>query len=179
MGYHIVLLHGGTFSKENWKEVGILDDLCSIPEVSVTALDLTTSANHGDLEMYLTDMETMGLIQRPVVLVTPSASGYSMVDWFINGANTATELPKYVATWVPVAVGSLPSASDAQIVSALGSIPVLAIYGDQDRAGGKLSNRLGSLVNATVVELAGGHPVYLWSPVEFVDTIIKFLGIDG
>lgn len=126
-------------------------------------------------------METLNSLQDdeqflftlPIILVTPSASGYSMVDWIVRG-NVAL-LSNYVSTWVPVATGSLPLASDDQVTSIMEYEPmtfVLAIHGNDDMAGARYSARLERLANATVVELMGGHAVYLQSPVDFVDTIL-------
>ena len=56
-------------------------------------------------------------VSKPVVLVTPSASGYTIVDWLLQG-DTA-EIPSYVHVWVPVATGSLQQATDAQIKAGL------------------------------------------------------------
>jgi len=174
---HIVLLHGASFDKSIWVSTGILEDFCSSGGVSVTALDLPVSAGNEPLRGVLDDLYGDASLQatKPVVLVTPSASGYSMVDWMING--DITQIPEYIQTWIPVAPVSLPSASDEQITAAFSSTPVLAIYGDGDTSGGRLSERLGSVVDATVVELVGGHPAYRDSPVEFVDVILNFIGL--
>jgi hypothetical protein len=174
--HHLVLLHGGTFSKENWKDVGILDQFCATPQVSVTALDLSISADSETLKSLLNSLDaSVDLeISKPVVLVTPSASGKTIVDWIMNG--NASEIPDYIETWVPIATGSLVLASDAQVESLI-PLPVLAINGDQDTAGGKYSQRLATLIGAKAVELKGGHPVYLQSPDEFVQEILVFLGI--
>jgi pimeloyl-ACP methyl ester carboxylesterase len=169
----LVLLHGGSYTKEIWESNGLLDHLCSTPSMSVSALDLSTSAGHDSLQSVLDAMKTANLIDLPVALVTPSASGFTMINWMLS--NDPSQVTSYIATWVPIATGSLTLASDTQVVKTLEGVRVLAIYGDRDTAGGKLSQRLGELVNATVVELVGGHPVYLHSPNEFVDKIVSFL----
>ena len=174
--HHLVLLHGGAYSKEDWKDVGILDQFCATPQVSVTALDLSISADSETLKSLLNSLDASVDLElsKPVVLVTPSASGKTIVDWIMNG--NASEIPDYIETWVPIATGSLVLASDAQIESLI-PLPVLAFNGDQDTAGGKYSQRLATLIGAKAVELKGGHPVYLQSPDEFVQEILVFLGI--
>ena len=118
------------------------------------------------------------ILRLPLVtLVTPSASGWTIVDWLLRGH--ADSIPDYMTTWVPVAVGRLSSTyiTSEQIQAMAGLINVLAIYGDRDTAGGRLSDKLGILIGASVVELPGGHPVYLESPDDFVANILEFIGI--
>ena len=43
---------------------------------------------------------------KPVVLVTPSASGYSMVSWIMDDTvsdDARSEMSQYVKAWIPVA----------------------------------------------------------------------------
>lgn len=175
--HHVILLHGGAYTKEIWVENGILDMFCAVPQVSVTALDLSTAAGHESLQGILNSLDASAEVQisKPVVLITPSASGKTIVDWIING--NATDIPVYIETWVPIATGSLPLASDQQMES-LVPLPILAINGNLDSAGGKYSQRLARLAGAKAVELQGGHPVYNESPDEFVHEVLLFLGID-
>jgi pimeloyl-ACP methyl ester carboxylesterase len=175
--HHLVLLHGASFTKENWNQ-GILDQFCAVPQVSVTPLDLSAYAGNDDLRSILDSLEASSDVQvsKPVVLVTPSASGYTIVDWITNG--DVSLIPEYIETWVPIASGSLSSATDQQVQS-LGDLPVLAIYGNGDSGGVKVSQRLGDLVGATVVELVGGHSVYLDQPDDFVNEVLSFLGINN
>jgi hypothetical protein len=175
--HHIILLHGGAYTKEIWVENGILDMFCAVPQVSVTALDLSTAAGHESLQGILNSLDALAEVQisKPVVLITPSASGKTIVDWIING--NATDIPEYIETWVPIATGSLPLASDQQVESLI-PLPILAINGNLDSAGGKYSQRLARLAGAKAVELQGGHPVYNESPDEFVHEVLLFLGID-
>ena len=178
---HIVLLHGAAFSKEVWVRTGILQQFCNEPTVSVTALDMSF-ATFMQLQTVLEAVTTVTTtataataveVELPVVLVTPSAGGSAVVDWMINNGDIDL-LQEYMNVWIPVAVGSLSSATDAQVQS-IAPIPVLAIYGDEDVSGGRISQRLARLVGATVVELVGGHPAYLQSPNEFVATILEYL----
>jgi hypothetical protein len=175
--HHLVLLHGASFTKENWKTHGILDQFCAIPQLSVTPLDLSAYAGNEDLRNILDSLVASNDVQvsKPVVLVTPSASGYTIVDWIMNG--DVGLIPEYIETWVPIASGSLTQATDEQVKS-LGDLSILAINGDGDSGGVTVSQRLADLVGATVVELVGGHAVYLEQQDEFVDAILLFLGIN-
>ena len=190
--HHIFLLHGASFDRDVWlDDTEILRNFCKVPGLRVSALDLPVSANYQTLQTVIDDVaaqqqaSTSNIIAtKPVVLVTPSASGYSMVSWMLtdNVNGEWMDVPNYIETWVPVAPVALSSASDDQIVGTVGSnnaVPVLAIYGDGDSSGGRLSERLGSVVGATVVELSGGHPVYLQSEDEFVQNILDFIGESG
>jgi hypothetical protein len=136
------------------------------------ALDWWTGANHQDLMETLEALQQDSLLEEELpILVTPSASGFSMVDWMMNG--DVSLLRNYLSTWVPVATGSLPLASDEEVASILGIVSVLAIHGNDDMAGGRYSARLEELAGATVVELVGRHAVYLQSPDDFVQTIVE------
>ena len=187
--HHIFLLHGASFDRDVWlDDTEILRNFCKAPRLRVSALDLPVSANYQTLQTVIDDVAAQQqassstiIATKPVVLVTPSASGYSMVSWMLtdNVNGEWMDVPNYIETWVPVAPVALSSASDDQIVGTVGSnndVPVLAIYGDEDSSGGRLSERLGSVVGATVVELSGGHPVYLQSEDEFVQNILDFIG---
>jgi hypothetical protein len=185
ISHHIVLLHGASFTKEIWTKYGILQQFCSEPTLAVTALDLSFGT-YTQLQAILDDLADKvsssnsnngnggGSTSPKVVLVTPSAGGSSVVDWLING--DVDVLKEQVDVWVPVAVVSLSSASNDQVAS-IAPLPILAIYGDADTGGGRLSQRLATLAGAKVVELDGGHPVYRDSPDEFVATILTFLGL--
>jgi hypothetical protein len=169
---HIVLLHGASFSKEVWMSGDMMEQFCD--QVSTTALDLSVSSGNTVLQSVLNAFQDQGIIQLPVVLVTPSASGWTMYDWMING--DVQLIPDYVATWVPVEAVSITRATDEEITSIRGLVRVLTINGDGD-AGERYSQRLQQLIGATPVSLAGGHAVYLDSPDEFVGAILEFEGI--
>lgn len=182
----VILLHGASFTKEVWlnERHMLFANFCK--DTSVTALDLPVSSGNAPLRAVLDALVQERVISssssetttttRPVVLVTPSASGRTMVDWMMNG--NLQLLPQYVKTWVPVASGSIRDASDSQIASISGLVQVLAIYGDRDSKAGLYQQRLVDLVEgAVLVELEGGHAVYNWSPDEFVQNILEFEGI--
>ena len=164
--------------------------------LKVTAVDLPVSATHDDLMQLLDAMtETEKIIpvsspgsgssqlieSLPVKLVTPSASGKTITDWILNGDNNNSKinlLPTYISTWIPVASNSVDKLSDTQIsqlkdLSSSSSFKIFAIYGDQDMHGKKVSKRLEGIGSATILELSGRHPVYLDSPTEFVEAVIR------
>ena len=176
VGSDILLLHGASFSKENWRRKGILADLCS--SVSVVASDLPVNANWLTLIDTLEKLEARGEIRLPATIVTPSASGYSIVDWIFQ-APSLDDMPKYISTWVPVAPVDVPALSDAQLRSLSGLVDILAIYGSNDNGGAAVSMSLGELADAMVVKLDGGHAVYLKSPEAFADTILDYLNVDS
>lgn len=73
----------------------------------------------------------------------------------------------------------LSKAMDEQVKSltTVDGLSILAIYGNRDKAGKVVSERLKSLAKAKLVELEGGHPCYLDSPDAFVQTVLEFLGM--
>jgi len=194
--HHIFLLHGASFSKKIWSadRTGILDDFCSSPGIRVSALNLPVSANFTELQVAIEEVETVtrtwpGDKIQPVVLVTPSASGWSMVSAMVsdNVGGLWKKVPKFIDVWVPVATGSLERATDKQIAGAVfeNDIPVLAIYGRNDTEGKQLSRRLGMVGQefngtAKVLELErGGHSIYIQRPLAFVREIIDFIIVNS
>ena len=107
----------------------------------------------------------------PVNIITPSASGNTIVDWLSDTA----ELEQYVHKWIPVASPAIAQADKDKLNEIGKSLPILAIHGDQDKAGGRLSNILGTYSHAKVVEIPGKHPCYLDSPDLFVKEVRAFL----
>jgi pimeloyl-ACP methyl ester carboxylesterase len=192
----LVLLHGAAFTKENWKESGILDMFCEINNTedegnsSILALDLPVSADGTELG-YAFDALVLEkvLSGRPATFVTPSASGYAIVSLGEemaksssmknakevtkdDGSSQRNNLTRMVNAWIPVASFAVLSAL-MQYKHA--NIPILAIHGDQDLKGKKVTERLKDTNNAMGVELEGRHPVYLDSPEEFVREVMQFL----
>jgi pimeloyl-ACP methyl ester carboxylesterase len=105
--------------------------------------------------------------------VTPSASGYTIVDWITSGSTD--ELVNYVGYWIPVASPSIKNAEEAALQGLKGRIPILAIYGSKDKGGKVVSERLQGFSDAKVVEIYGGHPCYLDSPDAFIEELLNFL----
>lgn len=185
----ILLLHGAKFTKDNWKESGILDSLCFIGNnnqldrrTRVIAADLQVKADAVALQSAFKALTNGGFLSgEPIVIVTPSASGKSVVSLLESSvsvdATTNTLLEELLNAWVPVASGAVLSINDDNIFSSFKAkhIPVLAINGDKDRMGVKVTETLVAKVGATGIELEGTHPVYLDSPTKFVDTLIDFV----
>ena len=171
----LVLLHGAAFTKEDWKTSGILEKLCHVPKLTVTALDLNHRGNHEDLKKVLDGLRQTKIIatNKPVALVTPSASGYSVVDWITTGS--MDELVQYVGYWIPVASPSIKKADETSLKELKGRLPTLAIYGSKDSGGKLVSERLQSFSGTKTVEIYGGHPCYLDSPDIFIKEVLNFL----
>lgn len=176
---HLVLLHGAAFTKLNWKVSGIMDQFCKVPNLVVSAMDLPVSAGPVELKSLLKAMQGEQLISstHPIALVTPSASGRTMIDWMVQGS--VGEISKFVDKWIPVATVGLSKATDEQVKSlaTVNGLSILAVYGDRDKKGKVVSERLQSLAKAKLVELEGGHPCYLDSPDAFVQTVLEFLEV--
>jgi abhydrolase domain-containing protein 14 len=174
----VVLLHGASFTKENWKNKGILEELCKESKLSVTALDLERSAGHKELKNVLDAMRTQGMIQaeKPVALVTPSASGWTIIDW-ISSDSVESLLP-YVGYWIPVASPAIGSAGEDDLKSLKDRLIILALYGSKDGGGKTVSERLQTLSNAKVVEIEdAGHSCYLDQPDVFIKELLAFLPV--
>ena len=171
----LILLHGASFTKENWKSSGILDKLCQVPKLSVTALDLDSRANHDDLKHTLDSLRNNKIIRKnkPVALVTPSASGYTIVDWI--STSIIESLLIYVGYWIPVACPSVSRAEDAALQGLKDRLKILAIYGSKDDKGKVVSEKLHNLSNAKLVQIEGSHPCYLDSPDDFIRELLDFL----
>jgi hypothetical protein len=165
----LVLLHGASFSKEIWRSKGMLAKICR--HFSVMALDLHTSAGHNELEQVLDAMKEDGLCKLPVSIVTPSASGNTIVDWLSD----MQVMKRYIRKWIPVASPAIALGDKSQLQELGDWLPILAIYGDRDKAGKRLSNILGDWSKANVTEIPGGHPCYLDSPDLFVQLLHDFL----
>ena len=181
----LVLLHGAAFTKEDWKSSGILDKLCEINnnedggDLSITAWDLPVSAT-GDtlIAAYNAMVNEKRLSGNAVTFVTPSASGKALTSLaeIVFEQDAHPQLKLLVKGWIPVASGAVLKTSDEALLKYVhANIPVLAIHGDQDAMGKKVTERLVKLASAKGVELEGRHPVYLDSPDEFVMEVIKFM----
>ena len=185
----LVLLHGAAFTKEDWKSSGILDMLCDINnnedggDLSITAWDLPVSADGYELiGAYNAMVNGKKLSGHPVTFVTPSASGKALttLGTIVHEQDAHQELKLLVKGWIPVASGSVLKVSDKALLKYVhANIPILAIHGDQDDMGKKVTERLVTLTKAKGVELEGHHPVYLDSPDDFVMEVIKFMEENG
>jgi pimeloyl-ACP methyl ester carboxylesterase len=166
----LILLHGTAFTKEDWKNSGILQNFCR--HWSVVALDLSVKANYEQLLHAIRDLSAAGQVTLPFkALVTPSASGFAVISSLQGNLSTLTSL---VQSWIPVACNSLLLVDTSTLIQ-LNGWPIFAIYGDRDLSGKRSSELLKQYSGAIVQELSGRHPCYLDSPLEFVDTINDFL----
>jgi len=173
----LVLLHGAVFTKEDWKSSGILDMLCDVNHLSVSALDLPVSADGQDLGSAFDALTSGNILSgRAATFVSPSASGKALVSLGEMADVGSAELSRMIKAWIPVASGAVLSAPESSLRQyKAAKINILAIHGDQDARGSKVTNRLTDLNDAKGVELPGRHPVYLDSPKEFVREVMQFL----
>ena len=183
--HSLVLLHGSKFTKEDWiqnsssstsKNIISLFHQQFPYSISITAVDLPVKADHNQLVSLLEAMQDKGLISLPVSIVTPSASGFSIVDWIMNDDHDVTnKLPTYIHTWIPVASGSVLRFTNEQLtkIDLLEDFNIFAINGNLDKMGKKVTKKLVKHTSTITksIELKGGHPVYLDSPNEFVNAI--------
>lgn len=172
-GLSLVLLHGAKFTKEDWKASGILEDFCkreAQKKIDFFAVDLSVQADYKDLVNFL---DSVPDISKPVSLVTPSASGKTMVSWAASTTVHET-LPRYIRQWIPVAAVAVNRAPDDDLRK-FSDLPILAVYGDADAPGKASSEKLQSLAGAQVLEQVGRHPCYLDSPKEFVTEVSKYI----
>lgn len=174
----IILLHGAKFTKEDWKRSTILSRLCGASSrLSVTALDLPVSADAQQLQSVLQGLavgEGLILPEGNYVVVTPSASGATIVDWINNG--DIDDLMESVGLWIPIASPAIQKAKEEQLkLLRKQSWPILALYGDQDMPGKKVSERLQNSAGARVKQFPGPHPFYLEIPEYFVRYLLNEL----
>ena len=183
--HSLVLLHGSKFTKEDWIQNSSSSTSKNIISmfhkqfpysISITAVDLPVKADHNQLVSLLEAMQDKGLILLPVSIVTPSASGFSIVDWIMNDDHDVTnKLPTYIHTWIPVASGSVLRFTNEQLtkIDLLEDFHIFAINGNLDKMGKKVTKKLVKHTSTITksIELKGGHPVYLDSPNEFVNAI--------
>ena len=183
--HSLVLLHGSKFTKEDWIQNSSSSTSKNIISmfhkqfpysISITAVDLPVKADHNQLVSLLEAMQDKGLISLPVSIVTPSASGFSIVDWMMKDDQDVTKkLPTYIHTWIPVASGSVLRFTNEQLtkIDLLEDFHIFAINGNLDKMGKKVTKKLVKHTSTITksIELKGGHPVYLDSPNEFVNAI--------
>ena len=172
----IILLHGAKFTKEDWVTSGILERICLHERTSVVAMDLSVRADGKGFRDAVSGLVDEGILSGdPFTVVSPSASGKAIVslgsEVFADGG-----LGSLIKFWVPVASPAVLSANDSDLKTfPKEGIKILAIHGNNDTMGKKVTKKLEDVAGAKGVELSGGHPVYLDSPHEFVETVLTFL----
>jgi hypothetical protein len=176
-----ILLHGAKYTKDDWTSSGIPSEMClkGQPHISVTAVDLSVrSEGVGFRDAFNALVEGKVISGNSIVVISPSASGKAIVSLGSAAAEIGDyeALKKLIKVWIPVASPAVLSVRDDAPLAAfsLARIPVLAINGDQDVMGKKVTKKLESVANAKGVELKGSHAVYLDSPNIFVDTVMDF-----
>ncbi len=196
----VILLHGAAFTKEDWVTSGILEQFClkgSEVDVESTtkesakqsterksfrflALDLSVRADGDGFRNAVESLIQSGALSgNPVAVISPSAGGKAIVSLAENQNN----LKKLISHWIPVASGAVLQVKDDDDnltnFSSVG-VRVLAINGDGDKMGKKVTQKLvKSIEGAKGLELKGGHPCYLDSPNEFVDSVMDFINDGG
>jgi hypothetical protein len=202
----LLLFHGAAFTKQNWKESGILKLLCALKDddgddakapsgarikadgeasssaaLEVFALDLPVSATARDLKALLDAMQRQSMVRLPAdVVVTPSASGRMVVEWDPAQDTALPNFASYASLWMPIASPAVASVKnpERQFPQQLSGVRVVPVYGDQDAAGKRTMTRLaGSVPGSDLVELAGRHPCYLDSPTDFVRLALDQLNV--
>jgi len=157
------------------------------PNLSITAVDLPAKSSPTvcayELAHLFQGLKNEGIISgQPLVIISPSASGKNIVG-LLELSESETEenkaiAPKILGGWIPVGCNSVMQTSD-EVLSQINeySIPTLAIYGDLDTAGRVSSEKLKEVggVNVDVVEMNGGHPVYLDDTDKFINFVIMFM----
>jgi len=181
----LMLLHGAKYTKEDWVTSGILEFFClkGGHKINVVALDLSISADgNGLYDAFNALVGGNVLSGKPVTVISPSASGKSVVDLTLStfGSEDRKNIFRsIISSWIPVASPAVLRVREKNehvfsIFQSMG-IPVLAINGKKDAMGKKVTDMLVHTAGAIPVELKGGHPCYLDSPNEFVDSVLSFL----
>lgn len=166
----VLLLHGGRFSSENWRELGTLDLLAN-QGYRVLAIDLpgfgASEATNMPRERFLASLLPL-LTDQPVVVVSPSMSGSFSFPLLTRRAS-------YVAGFVALA----PVNIEQNLGSLRGNnLPALLIWGQKDKTvpvkeGRQLND---ALVNSRLVVFDGaGHPAYFEQARTFHEELLTFL----
>ncbi len=173
-----VLLHGAKFTKENWVDSGILEEFCIKGSVSAVAIDLSVQSDGDGFQDAIRALVDGGVLSgKPVTVISPSASGKAIVSLGSKAIHNDKILRGLIKFWIPVASPAVLSIKDENVLKSFSAagVQILAINGDKDNMGKKVTKRLETSSKAEGSELSGGHPVYLDSPHEFVDVVLNFV----
>lgn len=150
--------------------------------LSVTALDFPVSSYGSDLQEAFESLTAEHVLSgNPVTILSPSASGKAIISLgemsqYTTSIDKSSILESILKAWIPVASGSvLTTYPEALQEFKNKNVEILAIYGDMDNMGKEATKRLVDVSDARGVELKGRHPVYLDSPEEFVEEVLRFL----
>lgn len=166
----VLLLHGGRFSAETWRQLGTLGRLAAAGYRAV-ALDLPGHGESGPSESpradFLTSLLPL-LADSPVAVVSPSMSGsYSLP--------LLARRPSQVAAFVALAPVGIEE-HRAQLQG--NGVPALLIWGEEDRVIPLAEADLlaQALPHSRKVVLPGaGHACYLDRPDDFHRELVAFL----
>jgi len=199
--YHeFLLLHGATYTKEDWKTSGILDKMCSrSPEdieshayYSVTAVDISVYSDGLILAKAFDALTEGGIISGlPLVIVSPSASGIGVLDLAsipkqpVEISNNEEPLSKKYAhlslletimmAWIPVACYDVNIVKESIFEGFKTHFSVLAIHGSSDVRGKASADRLEQLAGARKLVVGKNHECYLDEPDRFVAAVKSIL----
>ncbi len=168
-GTTVLLLHGGRFSSETWRELGTLEALADA-RLRAVAIDLPGFGGSapGDLERAdVLPRVVQALGVEKVVIVSPSMSGTFSLPFVLDQ-------PASVLGFVPVAPAGLDRHRER-----LGeiSVPTLIFWGSDDAvfplAEGQALSK--SIVGSRLSVFEGAaHPCYLDQPDRFHAELIAF-----
>lgn len=169
-GPPVLLLHGGRYTSQNWRQLGTLELLARKGYRSL-ALDLPgfgdSEASKIPPEQFLASLLPL-LTDQPVVVVSPSMSGSFSFPLL-------TRRPSYVAGLVALAPVGIAENLEKLRGS---SLPTLIVWGEKDEVV-PLRQARGlheALAHSRLVILPGaGHPSYLEQPEAFHRELLQFL----
>lgn len=166
----VLLLHGARYSAETWRRLGTLHLLA---KQGFHALALDLPGYGGSEPSKIADHDLLAqllplLIDRPVVVVSPSMSGRFSLPLIERRAS-------WVAGFVPIA----PAGIDVHAEKLAGSsVPTLIFWGAKDRVvplkKAKVLTKMFTDSRTVVLEGAS-HPCYLDAPIEFHRELLRFL----
>lgn len=169
-GLPVLLLHGGRYTAENWRELGTIEVLARAG-YRVLALDLPgfglSEATEVPRERFLGSLLPL-LTGQPVVVVAPSMSGSFALPLVLKR-------PSYVAGFVPIAPGGLDTVWDE-----LGKMtaPTLIVWGENDETFPvSQAHKLGEILpnSQTLILPGGAHAGYFQQPELFHRELLGFL----
>jgi len=169
-GETVLLLHGGRYSAQTWRELGTLE-LLAREGYRAVALDLPgfgeSEASKEPADRFLASLLPL-IADGPVVVVSPSMSGSFSFPLLVKR-------PSYVLGFVALAPVGIAESLD-QIKGR--DLPALVMWGERDEViPPKASRSLAeALPNSRRLELAGaGHACYLDEPQVFHRELLLFL----
>ncbi|XP_077458261.1 putative protein-lysine deacylase ABHD14B [Stigmatopora argus] len=173
----ILLLHGRSFSSENWLNIGTLNMLANAGYRAV-AIDLPGLGRSSSAEApattgslapvaFLTDVCERLALSR-VVVISPSLSGMYSLPFLLQQQDL-------LRAYIPIAPICTEKISAQQYRSI--KVPTLIVYGERDTSLGQVSlNNLSQLANHRVAMIKGaGHACYLDDPETWHGLLTDFL----